>query len=222
MLRTLTMGIIALAAIAGVLALVLSIGLLRVRLADRGGPVTQVISPATHPSVAPPVVPPVESKPDPLPTVSTASIELSAEKAKLTGALKLDPDAPVERPHKRKKPGAPPDPPPAVRQAIVGFQGEGDAAEWSTKVSKSGLYEVDVVYAAPGPLDKTDSCVLTIGDQELHADTTNTRGGRQNYQVLTAGNLNLIAGNVTVRFRLAEKTRTGLLRLRSIQLIPAT
>lgn len=222
MLRTLMMGIVAVVAVVTVLAAIFLVGLARIRLADRGAPLPASPLPTvTHPAATAPIDVPIDPPIEPLPTVSIQAVELPAEKAALRGALKLDNDVSTGRPHSRKRPGTPPDPPPVVHQAITGFHDEGDAAEWKAKITKPGLYEVDIVYASLGVRDKSESCLLTVGDQDLHADTTHTRG-RENYQVLTVGNLTLPVGDVPIRFRLAEPARSAILRLRSIRLIPAT
>jgi hypothetical protein len=221
LLRTLLMGIVALIAIAAVLAAVFFVGLTRIRLADRAAPVPPAApAPASRPATTAPAIAAPDPPPDPLPAVSIEAIELPAEKAQLSGALKLEKDVSTEHPHSHKRPGAPPDPPPLVHQAITGFHDEGDAAQWTTAITKPGLYEVDLVYASLGAKDKSESCLLAVGDQELHADTVHTRG-RENYQVLTVGNLTLPPGNLTLRFRLSEPAHGATLRLRSIRLIPA-
>jgi hypothetical protein len=216
------MGIVAVVAVVAVLAAIFFVGLARIRLADRGAPLPSAPLPsATHPVATAPVEVPVGPPAEPLPAVSIQAVELPAEKAVLRGALKLDNDVSTERAHSHKRPGTPPDLPPVVRQAITGFHDEGDAAEWTAKITKPGLYEVDIVYASLGTRDKSESCLLTVGDQELHADTLHTRG-RENYQVLTVGNLTLPIGDVPIRFRLAEPAHGSILRLRSLRLIPAT
>lgn len=222
-MRTLIVGLLALGAIGAVLALVFFVGLTRIQMADESapGPATVVPSvPSSQPAAMAPAPVPIDRPPEPLPPVSIESIELPAEKAHLGGNLKLEKDQSVEHPHSHKRPGAPPDPPPLVHQTITGFRDEGDAADWSAAITKPGLYEVDLVYASQGQRDKSESCAISVGDQELHADTLHTRG-RENYQVLTVGNLTLPVGNVTIRFHLAETVHGSMLRLRSIRLIPA-
>jgi hypothetical protein len=219
--RTLLMGILALAALGAVLGAVFFVGLARLRWADRSGPIAPAPAATSPPAATVPATQPaVAPVPDPLPAVSIESIELPAERARLGSNLKLDKDTSSDRPHSHHRPGSPPDPPPALRQAITNFHEEGDVAEWATTIARPGLYEVDLVYAAQGPKDKSEGCVLTVGDQDLHADTLSTRG-RESYQVLTVGNLTLPPGNLTVRFHLAEKSHGVVLRLRSIRLIPA-
>lgn len=223
MLRTVLVGLLALVAIGAVLGLIFFVGLTRIRLADQstGQPATAPAIAATQPAIPlAAVTPPVDPAPEPLPPVSIEAIELPAEKAKLGGNLKLEKDQSSEHSHSHKRPNSIPDPPPVVHQAVTGFRDEGDQAEWSAVVKRPGLYEVDLVYASQGAKDKSESCTMTIGDQELHADTLHTRG-RENYQVLTVGNLTLPAGNITVRIRLSEPARGSMLRLRSIRLIPA-
>ena len=156
-----------------------------------------------------------------MPPVSIQAIELPAEKARLGGNLKFDPDQPAERPHSHKHSDKPPDPTPIGHQSITGFREEGDFADWSTTIARPGLYEVDLVYASAGPRDKSESCVITVGDQELHADTPHTRG-RENYQVLTVGNLTLQNGPLAIRFRLSDRAPGCQLRVRSLRLIPAS
>lgn len=221
MVRTMLMGILALAALGAVLAAVFLIGLARIKLADHPDPAAPVFAPATQPATTAPAPPLLAiAPPDALPPVSIEAIEFPAEKARLSGGLKLDKDAVPERSHSHHRPGSPPEDPPAIHQAITNFHDESDSAEWAATVTKPGLYEVDLVYASQGPRDKAESCVLTVGDQDLHADTLHTRG-RDTYQVLTVGNLTLAAGNLTVRFHLSEKSRGSQLRLRTIRLIPA-
>ena len=215
------MGFLALAAIVAVLAAVFLVGLARIKLADRSEPAVAAPIQATQPAAPAPTPPPtmVAAAPDPLPPVSIQAIEFPAEKARLSGSLKLENDT-AERPHPHHRPGSPPEAPPAIRQAITHFHDESDTAEWSATIPKPGLYEIDLVYASPGPKDKSESCILSIGDQDLHADTLHTRG-RETDQVLTVGNLTLAPGPLTIRFRLAEKSRGSQLRLRTLRLIPA-
>lgn len=222
MLRTLIVGLLALGAIGAVLALVFYVGLTRIQIADQSAP-PPLAAPASAPSHAvttTPAIASVDSTVDPLPPVSIQAIELPAEKARLGGNLKLQPDQPAERPHSHKHPTEPPDPSPRANQAITGFHEEGDFVDWSTTIVKPGLYEIDLVYASAGPRDKSESCIITLGDQELHADTVHTHG-RENYQVLTVGNLSLPAGPLAIRFRLSERAPGSQLRLRSLRLIPA-
>lgn len=215
------MGLLALGAIGAVLAVIFWIGLTRIQVADESAPapLTAPAPPASRPAAASAPVASVDRSAAPLPPVSIEAIELPAEKARLGGGLKLETDQSVEHPHSHRH-GVPPDPPPPARQAITGFREEGDYADWSAAITKPGLYEVDLVYASQGQPDKGENCLITVGDQELHADTLNTRG-RENYQVLTVGNLTLVPGNITVRFRLAERAQGSMLRVRGIRLIPA-
>lgn len=222
------MGILALAALGAVLGTIFLVGLVRLRFASGpGAGAAPSTMPARPPSLTPATAPSLPGALDgpiePLPPVSAPSIqaiELPAEKARLSGHLKLDTDPVSQRPHPHHRPGSPPEPP-AVHQAITNFHDEGDAAEWSATIPKPGLYEIDLVYASPGPKDKSESCLLSVGDQDLHADTLHTRG-RDAYQVLTVGNLTLTPGPLTLRFRLSEKTHASQLRLRTLRLIPAT
>jgi hypothetical protein len=223
LLRTVIVGLLALGAIGAVLALVFYIGLTRIQIADESAPTSPPAArapAASRPAATAPAIAFIDPPPEPLPPVSIQAIELPAENARLGGNLKLEKDQSVEHSHSHKRPGAPPDPPPAVHQAITGFHEEGDFSDWSATITKPGLYEVDLVYASQGQRDKSESCVISVGDQELHADTLHTRG-RENYQVLTVGNLTLPVGTITIRFHLAEAVHGSLLRLRSIRLIPA-
>lgn len=226
MLRTLIVGLLALGAIGVVLALVFYVGLTRIQLADQSAPALPADpasvpshAVATMPAVAS-VDPPVDPPADPLPPVSIQAIELPAEKARLGGNLKLEQDQPADRPHSHKHSAQPPDPSPRAHPAITGFREEGDYADWSATITKPGLYEVDLVYASSGQRDKSESCVITIGDQQLHADTQHTHG-RENYQVLTVGNLSLPVGPLAIRFHLSDRAPGSQLRLRSLRLIPA-
>jgi hypothetical protein len=222
LLRTVIVGLLALAAIGAVLALVFYIGLTRIQIADESAPPPPAarVPAVSRPAATAPAIPILDPPPEPLPPVSIEAIELPAEKAHLGGNLKLEKDQSVEHPHSHKRPGAPPDPPPIVHQALTGFHEEGDFADWAVTIAQPGLYEVDLVYASQGQRDKSESCVMTVGDQELHADALHTHG-RENYQVLTVGNLTLPVGNITIRFHLAERAPGSQLRLRSIRLIPA-
>jgi hypothetical protein len=224
LIRTLLTGIVALAAVAAVLGGIFLVGLARIRLADRPAPVAPVaiLSPsppriAPAPAVQAPATQPIA---DPLPIATNPSIDLPAEKARLSGNLKLENDAPSERPHHSKRPQSPPDPPPILHQAITHFQESGDTAEWTAAITRPGLYEIDLIYASSGPRDKSETCILSIGDQDLRADTLHTRG-RENYQVLTVGNLTLSPGPLTLRLHLSDRSPGSQLRLRALRLIPA-
>jgi hypothetical protein len=222
--RTIGIGLIALAAVAGVLGAVFAVGWMRIRLAESGS--AQPTPAVSNAPVATPPTDPASStplqalKPDPVPAISIEAIELPAEEATLSGGLRLDKEAPPPPRHTRGH-HPPVDPPPVLHQAIVGFKDDAQVAEWTAKLPKSGAYEVDVVCACTGAKGHAASYIITIGDQELREDA-NPRGGQENYQVVTAGNATFSAGEVKVRFRLSEPARNVLLRLRSVRLIPAT
>lgn len=226
--RTIVIGVVALVAVAGVLGAVFAVGLMRINLAERGPNAiasSQPASPVPAAGAQPPALASPDAaadpKPDPEPLISIEAIELPAENASLNGGLTLDKDQPApSRPKKGRHAVGPPDPPPVVRQAIVGFKDEGQAAEWTVKLTKSGPYEIDVVYSCAGGRDRSVGYTVTVGDQELKDDAS-PRGGRENYQVATVGNGAFSAGEVKVRFRLSEPARGVLLRLRSVRLIPA-
>lgn len=225
MLRTIGIGFIALAAVIGVLGAVFAIGWMRIRLADSASPgVTPAVSPA------PPTTRPIDSSsslasedapPAPEPAISIEAIELPAEQAALSGGLKLDKDPPPPPKHTRGH-HPPPAEPPVVQQAIVGFKDPSQIAEWTANLPKAGPYEVDLVYAVGGGRERNVTILLTVGDQELRQDAATTRGGLADYQVVTAGNTTLPAGEVKIRFRLTGPTRNVLLRVRGVRLIPAT
>ena len=227
MVRTVLVGVVALIAIVGVLSAVFAVGLLRIHLADNESSSDVASTPTTVPSTQPIGAPPQvatsdDPKPDAVPVLLSDSIELPADKAKLTGGLKLDKDV-APRVAERKKHGSvgsPPAPPP-VRQVIVGWRGESDSAEWSVTIPKAGKYEVDLVYSNLNGTKQGLDYTLNIADQELTGEAEPTRG-RESYKVVTVGNAKLPAGNVKIQFHFADAVRYGLLRVRSIRLVPAT
>jgi hypothetical protein len=225
LLRTIGIGLIALAAVVGVLGAVFAIGWMRIRLADSAAPgaaPTASPAPASTRSVdASSPLASEDAQPAPQAAISIESIELPAEQATLSGGLKLDKDPPPPPKHTRGH-HPPPAEPPVVQQAIVGFKDPSQIAEWTAKLSKAGPYEVDLVYAVGGGRDRSVTFSLTVGDQELRQDAATTRGGLADYQVVTSGDATLPAGEVKVRFRLTAPTRNVLLRLRGVRLIPAT
>lgn len=226
MFRGIGIAVVAAVAVAAALGAVFAIGVLRIHLAESGPAVSTAASApaATRPSNA--ATTSIASD-DPKPTIdpgdSIEAVELPAEKASLQGGLTLDKDIThdLRAKHRSSRAVGPEDPPPVPRQAIVGFKDEGQSAEWTVKLPKSGMYEVDAIYAFVGPRDRSITYTLTVADQEFRQDATASHGGRENYQVVTVGNGTFSEGEVKVRFRLAEPVKGVLLRLRAIRLIPA-
>jgi hypothetical protein len=224
-LRTIGIGIIAAVSLVGVLGIVFAVGALRIRLADDNTPPPAPVPPATMPAApesgSPPAIVSDPAK-DAIPVLSIDSIGLPAEKATLSPGLSLDKDTPRPVPTKRHKGQiGPGDAPPPVRQAITGFRTEDESAEWSANITKPGQYEIDLVYACVSWTKTGVDYVVKVGDQELKGETAGTRGGRENYQVVTVGSLKLPAGTTKIQFRLAaDRTHAVMLRLREVRLIP--
>lgn len=229
MVRAVLTGVIALVALVGVLGAVFAVGLLRIRLADSGSPppdaAPATLPAATQPIGAPagPATPAGDPHGEAVPALAIDSIELPAEKATLTSGLTLEKDVAPRIAERHKKGGVgSPDPPPPVRQAITGWRSDSDSAEWPVKIPKAGVYEIDLVYSSVKGAASSLEYELTVGDQHLSGEAAATRGGRESYKVMTVGNATLPAGDLKVRFHLSEQVRYGLLRLRSVRIIPAS
>jgi hypothetical protein len=227
----LMLGFLSLVAIAAIVSLIFAAGLLRLHLAQSGASAPADSSPASAVPATQPaaVLPPAPANdppaPDPLPTVPDVTIQLSAEKAKLSAGLQLEDDSSArKRPDHARRKGqiGLPDAPTRPHHDIIGWKSESQQAEWSANLAKPGAYEVDLVYSFGEASHGSIDYIVTIGDQELRGSANATRGGRENFQVATVGIVNLQPGSATLVFHLVEDNRrASLLRVRELRLIPA-
>jgi hypothetical protein len=222
---------VALAAVVAVLGMVFAVGALRIRLADDGSaasvaPASPDSSATSQPS-ATVELPAPDTSVEAIPAIDFQTVELPAEKAILSPGLVLQADklAHAARPgggRGRKGRVGPPDVPPQPQSAITGWHSEEDCAEWSVTLPKQGVYEVEIVCASLSARTTALAYVITLGDQELKAQTEPGGRASTSYKMLTAGTAKLAPGEIHVRFHPAMNLPATSLRLQSIRLIPAS
>ena len=229
MFRTIVVGVVALGAVVAVLGMVFALGALRIRMADNGSAAAVASTtpnppPASQPSAAVELTA-QDAPAEAVPAMDFSIVELPAENAKLSPGLLLLEDklARPPRPGRARKGHVGlPDVAAQARHAITGWRSDQDIAEWTATLPKPGVYEIDIVCASINSKTKSPAYVVTLGDQELNAQTEPGSLSGTSYKMLTAGNVTLPGGEIRVRFHPAANCSPTSLRLQSIRLIPAS
>ena len=231
MLRTIVVGVVALAAVVAVLGMVFAVGALRIRMADEdssaAGAMTAPDPPVASQPSATPELPPQDAPPEGIPAIDFQTVELPAERAKLSPGLtlaaeKLMPAARGRGGKGRKLRAGAPEPLPEPLHAITGWHSTEDNAEWIVTLPKQGLYEVEIVCASASEGASGFGFTVTLGDQELSARAEPASRRNTSYKMLTAGTASLPLGEIHVRFQPSTAPPGLNFRLRSIRLIPAS
>ncbi len=106
---------------------------------------------------------------------------------------------------------------PGPDQHLMGWNTNGDRAEWPLEVPKAGRYAVEIVYSCGVP--NSGEYAVTAGDDRLAGKIAPT-GSWDKVETATVGTILLPQGSTTLVIR-ATNTGGGLMNLRKVRLVPA-